>query len=223
MPNQPSPKTAAIILVGGASRRMGIAKADLPVGPETMLARIVRLLQPLAHPVVLAAAANQTLPPIDDDVRIARDATPDQGPLEGLASALDLLAADSPSTELALAVGCDTPRISPPLLSHLAATLLASPAHAAVVHHRDRDYPLLATYRLAVRHTARELLAADRRRLRDLLAAVSVLRLPAADLTHLDPDLASLENLNTPADYFAALQQLGFHAPPAIRDRLAPP
>ena len=37
-------KAGGIVLAGGKSTRMGVPKATLPFGPETMLQRVVRLL-----------------------------------------------------------------------------------------------------------------------------------------------------------------------------------
>ena len=41
-----------IVLCGGKSTRMGVAKATLPFGPETMLQRVVRLLGTAVSPIV---------------------------------------------------------------------------------------------------------------------------------------------------------------------------
>jgi len=51
-----------IVLCGGKSTRMGVPKATLPFGPETMLQRVVRLLGTVVSPVVVVAAQGQPLP-----------------------------------------------------------------------------------------------------------------------------------------------------------------
>ena len=53
-----------IVLCGGKSTRMGVAKAVLPFGPETMLQRVVRLLGTVVAPIVVVAARDQELPPL---------------------------------------------------------------------------------------------------------------------------------------------------------------
>lgn len=72
-------RCAGIVLCGGHSRRMGVAKPLLPFGTESMLARVVRLLREAVSPVVVVAAADQELPPLPEGVRIVRDCHPDRG------------------------------------------------------------------------------------------------------------------------------------------------
>ena len=57
-----------IVLCGGRSTRMGVPKATLPFGPETMLQRVVRLLGAVVSPIVVVAAREQSLPELPDDV-----------------------------------------------------------------------------------------------------------------------------------------------------------
>ena len=45
-----------IILCGGKSRRMGQPKAWLPLGGETVLARVLRLLRPTVESIIVVAA-----------------------------------------------------------------------------------------------------------------------------------------------------------------------
>ncbi len=53
---------AGVVLCGGKSTRMGVPKATLPFGPETMLQRVVRLLGTVVSPIVVVAARDQELP-----------------------------------------------------------------------------------------------------------------------------------------------------------------
>ena len=53
---------AGIVLCGGRSTRMGVPKATLPFGNETMLQRVVRLLHTVVSPVIVVAARDQVLP-----------------------------------------------------------------------------------------------------------------------------------------------------------------
>ena len=49
--------TGGIVLCGGKSTRMGVPKATLPFGPETMLQRVVRLLGTVVSPIVVVGCA----------------------------------------------------------------------------------------------------------------------------------------------------------------------
>src|SRR4051812_49738323 len=84
-------RLGGIILCGGRSRRMGRPKAWLPFAGEPMLARVVRLLGEVVHPLVVVAAPGQDLPPLPPDVLAARDPEEGRGPLQGLAAGLEAL------------------------------------------------------------------------------------------------------------------------------------
>src|SRR3954470_24221016 len=107
----------AVILCGGRSRRMGVAKATLPFGPEALLQRVVRLAGEACGPIVVVAAAGQDLPALPEGVVVVRDAVADLGPLPGLAAGL---AALSGSVKLAYASATDAPFLRPAWIGHLA-------------------------------------------------------------------------------------------------------
>ena len=86
-------KLAGIVLCGGKSTRMGVPKATLPFGPETMLQRVVRLLGTVADPIVVVGARDQELPALPPAVLITRDERDARGPLEGLRAGLTALPA----------------------------------------------------------------------------------------------------------------------------------
>ena len=65
--------TGGIVLSGGQSTRMGTSKALLPFGDETMLQRVVRLLSTVVDPIVVVAAAGQSLPDLPADVIVTSD------------------------------------------------------------------------------------------------------------------------------------------------------
>src|SRR3954465_3436354 len=88
---------------------MGLAKADLPFGPELMLQRVVRLLGGVVRPVVVVAAPAQELPPLSGEIIISRDEREARGPLEGLRAGLSAIA---PHADAAYATSCDVPLLS---------------------------------------------------------------------------------------------------------------
>ena len=83
----------------------------------------------------------------------------------------------------------------------------------AVPHVDGYDEPLAAVYRRSALEHVEALLAADRLRPAFLFDRVRTRRVSADELAEVDPDLGSLANVNSPADYLAALARAGLEAP----------
>jgi len=193
-----------IILCGGASRRMGRAKAWLPIGDELLLQRVVRRLAEMVDPVVVAAAAEQDLPPLPDNVAIIRDSLPNQGPLAGLIAGLNALRARASAVYV---TACDVPHLQPAFVARLHVELGTA---AAIVPERDgRLEPLAALYRTDLADQLQARFDAGERAIHRALAGLNVKRIPAEAFRDVDPDLRSLENLNTPEDYERAVLGIG--------------
>lgn len=204
-----------IVLCGGRSRRMGMPKADLPFGPETMLARVVRLLSDVVSPIVVVAAREQELPALAADVQLVRDRQRDRGPLEGLAAGLKALES---YVDAAYVTGCDVPLLAPDFVRRV---IELSERHDVAVPFTDGyHHPLAAVYRINVLQHIEQLLAAGRMRPVFLFDEVDTCVITADELIDVDPELATLDNLNRPADYFAALSKAGLTAPDDVRARL---
>lgn len=200
----------AILLCGGQSTRMGQDKATLPFGPECMLQRVLRLVStvvPLEH-VVVVAAVGQALPELPSAVSIVRDHEPARGPLLGLIAGLRGL---PPTVQAAYATSCDVPLLQPAFVRQMFALLETANPPALIAVPRDHEFhhPLAAVYRPAVLAAAEQLLAQGRPRLRFLFDVVATREVPVDDLRSVDPELLTLRNLNTPADYQAALAVSG--------------
>jgi molybdenum cofactor guanylyltransferase len=207
---------AGIILCGGRSIRMGSAKWALKFGDETMLARTLRLLGQVCSPLVVVAAADQELTGLGEDFLMARDRRPDQGPLEGLLAGLSAL----PRTvEAAYVTSCDAPFLAPSFVRRLF-ELLGD--HAISVPTVDGfTHPLSAVYRTSLVDVIETLLAQGRRRPRDLFHVVATRKVGESELVDVDPQLATLRNVNTPEEYRAALVEAGFQ-PPADGPKVDP-
>lgn len=203
-------KLGGIILCGGRSRRMGRAKAWLPFGPELMLQRVARLLGEVVGPIVVVAAPDQDVPKLPGSIIVVRDPVSDRGPLQGLAAGLSALPDE---VELAYATATDVPFLRPAWVSRLAVLIeardLAIPDIGGYLH------PLAAIYRKKTVSKAVELLLNEGRlRPAFLLEMVEGLRVDASMMAEVDPDLATLRNLNTPEDYRLALIEAGFDSTP---------
>jgi molybdopterin-guanine dinucleotide biosynthesis protein A len=193
-----------IILCGGQSTRMGRPKAWLPFAGETMLARVVRVLSEAVGPIVVVAAAEQEVPPLPADIALVRDEEQGRGPLQGLAAGL---AALTGRVDAAYLSSCDVPFLRPAFVTRLLDLL--SDRSISVPRVGAYHHPLAAIYRIAVREAVLQLLAEDRLRPFFLFDAVPTRVVEAAELEDVDPTFQTLRNLNTPAEYAAALADAG--------------
>ena len=183
-----SPDTCgAVILAGGASKRMGRCKALLPVDGQTMLERTRALLTDFDE---ILLSAND--PALASDLPRVTDRRPDSGPLAGLHAALCRT-----RKRALLCLPCDLPNLSPAVPKLLLQTM---PEEAEVLICRDstgRLHPLCGIYRTSVLPVLEACLRQGQHRVMDF-----VTRLPyaCADTGGIVPDEVFF-NMNTPEDY----------------------
>ncbi len=193
-----------VVLCGGHSRRMGRSKAWLPVGTETMLGRVVRIVGEAVGPMVVVAADGQSVPPLPVGVRVVRDT--DRGPLGGLAAGLAALQGECDVVYLS---GCDTPLLKVGFVNRVIA--LASVSRLTVSF-TDRPHPLAAAYPMAVLPLVLARLAAGELRISSLPEHFPTRFLSFNDFADVDPLLDSLQNVNTPEEYAAVLERISPHS-----------
>lgn len=185
---------------------MGRDKASLPFGPETMLARVVRLVgEAVEGPIVVVAAKDHAPPELPADVIITRDRRENRGPLEGLAAGL---AAVGDRADAVYATACDAPLLAPGLVERLFELL--GDQEIVVPKEGKFHHPLSAVYRTSVLLRVESLLAADRLRPFYLFAESDTCEVDVESLRDVDPELATLENVNCEEDYVSALRRAGF-------------
>ena len=196
--------SGGVVLCGGKSSRMGVSKATLPFGSETMLQRVVRLLSTVVSPIVVVAASEQELPQLPPDVIVTRDEREARGPLEGLRAGLKAL----PDTvETAYVTSCDVPLLETAFVKRM--LNLLGDDDVAVMEIDGFTHPLSAVYRRATLPHIESLLAQDRLRPVFLFDAVRTRRVKPEEMLVADPKLQTLRNLNTREDYLAALADAG--------------
>jgi molybdopterin-guanine dinucleotide biosynthesis protein A len=197
-------EAGAIILAGGRSSRMGTAKADLEWHGSTLLERVTGLaMRSVDGPVVVVRAPGQTLPAIHPSIEVVADAREGRGPLQGLAAGLTAL---GERAEVAYVSSTDVPLLHPAFIHRV---LAAFTPHVDVVLPEVHGFrqPLSAAYRTALLPRVEALVAADKLKPAFLFEECQVLRLDDAAMLQdravaaLDPGLASVSNLNEPADY----------------------
>jgi len=184
---------------------MGVPKATLPFGPETMLQRVLRLLGTVVAPMVIVAAREQQLPELPRDVIVTRDEREERGPLEGLRAGLKAL---PESVDIAYVTSCDVPLLVPGFVTRMIE--LAADHDIAVMEIDGFPHPLSAVYRRTTLPHVESLLAQDKLRPVFLFDAVRTRRVQPTEMMSVDPQLYTLRNLNTPEDYQVALSEAGF-------------
>lgn len=200
----------AVVLCGGQSSRMGRSKAWLPFGEDLLLQRVVRRIAEAASPIVVVAAVDQTIPDLPDDVLIARDAAPGNGPLQGILAGLTAL---SGLAGAAFVSSTDAPFLRPDFVRRMETLRFEGDHDCAVARAQGHLHPLAAAYRVTVRGVVEEMLARDVRRLSSLFDRVRTRFVDEADLLacaalrEADPLLGSLRNINAPEDYESALRE----------------
>jgi molybdopterin-guanine dinucleotide biosynthesis protein A len=178
-------QAAAIILAGGNSLRMGVDKSMLPIGGCPMIQVIYEQLRGTFDQILISASES------DPDfgilgAKIVPDRTPKQGPLMGIASALEVSA-----NELNFVVACDIPRID----LHLVRRMLtkANDVDVVIPTTAEGKYePLFAVYRKSALSAINQTLASGRRRISDVF--------PHCKVKYLELE-TELSNLNTMAEY----------------------
>lgn len=188
---------SAIILAGGKSSRMGRAKALLQFDGEPLIAHLVRGLKNLFDEIVIVAAPGQELPPLE--AILVRDEVAYQGPVGGISYGLR-----AASGEACFVTSCDVAFLNAPLIMHLVSQI--SNHDVVVPYWEERFQPLHAVYRRSVLPLLEGQLERGELRPVYLFDKVRTLKIGADEIRRLDPDGLSFLNMNTPADYEAALQ-----------------
>jgi len=188
---------------------MGTAKAALEWHGSTLLDRTVRIVaRATSGPVVVVRAPGQDLPELPEGALVADDPDEGKGPVQGIAAGL---AALTGRAEIAFVSSTDMPFLHPVFIQRVLRVLEDSDGtDIALPVARGYRQPLAAAYRVCLAGTVERLVKEDRLRPAFLFDECRVETLddealkrdPA--LAALDPDLDSVLNVNSPADYAAA-------------------
>jgi molybdopterin-guanine dinucleotide biosynthesis protein A len=201
--------SGAVVLVGGRSARMGTPKASLEWHGSTLLRRTASIVaRATGGPVVVVRAHGQELPPLPGGILVADDPQDGKGPMQGIATGLAALRGRA---DIAFVSSTDMPFLHPAFARRVLSVLGGNEGtDVALPVARGFRQPLAAAYRVSLAAAAGRLVAEDRLRLAFLFDECAVEQLDGEALRKdpvlaaLDPDLDSVVNVNTPADYQAA-------------------
>jgi molybdopterin-guanine dinucleotide biosynthesis protein A len=185
----------AAVLAGGASKRMGRPKAELPYGAGTLLEFQTGRLALLFEEVLVVV---KELPARAAGAgRVVLDRTPEHAAIHGLVRALE----EVPDRVFVLAV--DLPGMTTALARAVAERSLATDAPAVVPRAAGRLQPLAAVWRRGALPAARRRIAAGELSLHGLAEDVGADVFEEADWKALDPSGSAFANLNTLEEYAA--------------------
>lgn len=181
----------AVILAGGASRRMGRCKALLDLEGETLIARLAGQLAAFDE-LIISSNSKKTAWGIPG--RLVRDVYPGLGPLAGLHGALS-------ATEKAylLCVPCDLPFFTGRKAGEMLAAFPRGAEALVCAEPGGRIHPLCGIYAQSVLPAMERRLRRGQLRMRELLEELEWVRFPVRE------NEMELMNVNTPAAYAEAL------------------
>ena len=197
------PKTAAVILAGGSSTRMGgISKSDLILENATFITRKIRFAEKICSEIIISAAAETGLQMPDSlnhiagdiPIRIVHDEAKGQGPLMGILTALQ-----ASRFEVNFITTVDSPFVSIPLAEYLIQGLGDNDAHVPLWN--GYPEPLFAVYRKSCIPFIQESLWENRRKIVSFYDKISVKYADFEVVKRYDADGASFININTQEDY----------------------
>ncbi len=179
---------AAVVLAGGASRRMGRDKATLPYQGVTLVEHVVGVVSERCAPVFVIAAPGQSIP--DVDAEVLRDDVRGVGPL--VATDRGLRAAAEAGVAWAFVCAVDMPFVDTELIDMLVES--SKNLDADVVLPWDgRDHYLAGLYRTSLVERINDLLAAGESSMAALVNSVDTQRIVMTDGR-------ALTNVNSSAD-----------------------
>lgn len=199
------PALSALVLAGGAGRRLGGRKDGVLVGGVPLLKRSLAVAVSVSDDVILLPGVH--LLPASSLVRVAADEPGAPGPLGALLGGLR-----AARHEASLLLPCDMPFARPDVVARLARRATGHALAVVVVGPRGRE-PFHAVWRRQAADVVREVVARGGRSLQEVLDELAVRgalsEVPAAEMQDLDPELAFLVNVNAAGDLSAANERAG--------------
>lgn len=190
---------AALILAGGRGVRMGAEKPLVELDGVALVDRVKELLRP--HFAELIIVTNRPDLYEYEDINVVRDQVPYQGPLAGIYAGLVASGED-----LNFVVASDMPFVNLEVIQFLVSR--QDSADVTVIETADGIEPLFGFYRKGCMEAVRAHLEAGDRKPVSFYGDVDARLVPEAEVRAIDPNLASLFNVNTRDDLAAARRMM---------------
>lgn len=181
----------AVILAGGASRRMGTDKAMLDFNGCPLLSLIVEYMECMFEKVLIAGGDPQRY--ADQAVPVVPDLFDGKGAIVGIHAGLS-----AATTDRIFAIACDSPYPCADLIRKL---IDIDREAAWVVPRTELGLePLFSIYHKSCLPALEQIIAENKRRISLLGGMVPTCYVGEAILRSIDPELRSFVNVNTPED-----------------------
>jgi molybdopterin-guanine dinucleotide biosynthesis protein A len=188
------PQISVIVLAGGQSRRLGIDKSLLEIEGQPLIARTVRSLESLSDDLIIVTNEPSRYRSLALAARFVPDERRGLGSLMGIYSGLK-----TARYSHALAVACDMPFLSLPLLRFMAS--LTEGVDVVIPRLGELVEPLHSVYGMACLPFMAALLAEGRRKITAFFPEVRVRYVEEQEIDLFDPSRLSFVNVNTPEDW----------------------
>jgi molybdopterin-guanine dinucleotide biosynthesis protein A len=176
----------AIILAGGKSSRIGSDKAKLTINGQTMLEHICKQLFGTFSQVLISTAEIEKYS--FSGFEVVLDKTPGQGPLMGIASALE-----ASSNEINFVVACDIPYMEMSCVRRMLAEARGADIVVPITGNKKLE-PLFAVYRKSALDAINQTLREGKRKISEVFEK--------CDVKYIDLGEADwLININTLAEF----------------------
>ena len=181
-------QATAIVMAGGKSKRMGTDKSMLSIKGQSFIETICNQLHESFDEILISA--NQPDKFAFLGFKVIPDKVPEQGPLMGIASALE-----ASNNEFNFVVACDIPKINLKYVNRMLTQAIESQADIFIpVTGKDKYEPLFAFYRKRIIEAIHKTLLSGKRKIIDVF--------PLCIVKYIEMDDTDwLKNINTMAEY----------------------
>jgi molybdenum cofactor guanylyltransferase len=189
----------AAILAGGASRRMGVSKAELPWGGTTLLEYQTARLAELFEEVFVIGKEDSRF--AVGSAHLLKDRLPQTAPIHGLVRALEEI------EDRVFVLAVDLPALSADVIREISRRGLETRAPALLPEANGILQPLAAVWRRGILPLAREQVARGELSLHGLAETAGTEVLREEQWRAFDPSGNSFANVNTLEQYLAARER----------------
>lgn len=181
----------AIILAGGASRRMGQDKAFIKVEGQFLIKRQIAVLKKIFKNIIIVT--NQPAKFKFKGIKVVQDIIKGCGPLSGIHAGLE-----ASGSKYNFVIACDMPFINARLIRHMQKKKAGY--DAVIPRLKDKLHPLFGIYSKDCIPAIEERLKTGRFNVRGIFAKVRTRFITEKEIAGCDPQARALVNLNYRSD-----------------------